>query len=155
AEAAPRGVAPPAFDELVPEARRRPVLDRARRGGRGRIVLVAVEPDQLVAEAQRRRRREAALAELVEPEAELSRHAGEKLEVRRAKMERAAFDRAFGAAEHVDVRGLAGGQAAGGVAAVGLSAAAKADADLVSEDLLRRAQRVERIGVQHLQELRD
>src|SRR5690606_12678841 len=44
-EAAPRGVAPPAFDELVPEARRGPVLDRPRRGGRGRIVLVAVKPD--------------------------------------------------------------------------------------------------------------
>src|SRR5690606_6105052 len=153
-EAAPRGVAPPAFDELVPEARRGPVLDRPRRGGRGRIVLVAVKPDQLVAEAQRLGRCETALAELVEAEAELPRHADEELEMRGAKMERAAFDRAFRAAEHVRVRDVGGrwGRAAAG-AARGPCLPAKADADFVRENLFRRAQLIERAGIQHLQKL--
>ena len=81
---------------------------------------------------------EAPLAEVREIEPELPRHAREQLEVRRREMERAAFDAALRAAEH--------GVAAG---------AAKADADLVREDLFRRAHLLERLGVQHLLQLRD
>ena len=92
-------VALPAFDELVPEARGRPILDGPRGGRRDLVVLVRVEPLQLVAEVQRRARAEAALAELGKVEAELPSHAREQLEVRGPEMKRAALDAAELAAE--------------------------------------------------------
>src|SRR5690606_20582093 len=120
-----------------------------RRGRHGRI-LAAVEAQQLVAEEQRRRRAEAALAELLETEIELPRHADQQLEVRRAEAERAALYAAFGAAELGFVVGTAGG---------GFRRAARrlpvSDADLVRENLLRRSHLVERLRVQDLLQLRD
>src|SRR5690606_36153595 len=143
-EAAAFRVAPPALDELVPEARGRPVLDRPGRRRGDRVILVAVQPDQLVAELERLGRAEAALAEIAEPEAELPRHPGEQLEVRRAEAERAAFDGALRIAELADRR----------TAADIVRSCREADADLVRENLLRFAHLLERIGVQHLEELR-
>src|SRR5690606_20479923 len=134
----------PAVDELVPEAGRRPVLDGPRRRGRDRVVLVPVKADQLVAEVQRRRCAEAALAEVAKAEPELSGHAHEQLEMRRTEAERAAVDRAFGIAELVL-----------GKIVPGTIFRGEADADLVREDLFRLAHLRHRVGVQHLQELRD
>src|SRR5690606_36003623 len=152
-EAAALGVPAPAFDEIVPEARGSPVLDGPRCGRRDRVVLVAVQPDQLVAEVERRGRAEAALAEVGETEPELTRHTREQLEVRRAEAERSAFDRSFGIAE-LDFRRVVLDIAAGSGRRPDTTFG-EADADLVREDLLRLAHLLDGVGVQHLQELRD
>src|SRR5690606_6648152 len=144
-EAAAFRVALPALDELVPEPRGRPVLDRpGRRRGHG-VVLVAVQLDQLVAELERRGRAEAALAEVAEAEAEVPRHAREQLEVRRAEAERAAFDRPLRIAE----------LAVGRRTFDAVCTCGEADADLVRENLLGFAHLLARVGVQHIAELRD
>src|SRR6188508_700898 len=73
-----------------------------------------------------------------EVELELPRHSCEQLEVGGPKVKRAAFDTAERAAE----QGVAAG-------------AAKADADLVGEDLLRCPHLIERLRVQDFLQLSD
>jgi hypothetical protein len=130
--------ASPPFDELVPEAGGGPVLDRTRRGRRNLVVLVCIEPLELVAEVQRRARTEAPFAKVHEIEPELPRHAHEQLKVSGRKVKGAAFDAAECAAEHSVAAG-----------------AAIADADFVGKDLLGRAHFLQALRVQHLLELGD
>src|SRR5882672_2255426 len=140
AHAAALAVALPASHELVPETGRRPILDGPGSRRRDRVALVGVEAQQLAAEEERWVGRHAALAEIRELEPELSRHAHEELEVGGPKVKRTAFDAPFRAAELRIVRA---------------ARRPVADADLVREDLLRRAHFLERLGVQDLLELRD
>src|SRR5688572_7377922 len=75
-------VASPALDELVPETGGRPVLDCPRGGRCYLVILVRVEPLQLVAKVQGGAGAEAPLAEIRKIEPELARHARKQLEVR-------------------------------------------------------------------------
>src|SRR4051812_788862 len=81
---------PQAGDELLPEAGGRPVLDRVGRTFGDRRVLVAVDAQELVAEEEGGRRAVAALAEILEAQAERGREADQPFEVGRREPEAAA-----------------------------------------------------------------
>src|SRR5690606_24781683 len=102
--AVPEGLEP--GDELLPEPRRRPVLDRVAGSLGGGGVLGAVHLEQLVAEEAGGGRAVVALAEVGEVEPERRREAQEPLEVGGPEAEPPALDGPLGGDEvRVDVVG--------------------------------------------------
>src|SRR5512135_2056953 len=83
--------------QLLPEAGRGPVLDGEARPFGDLRILVAVEPDQFVAEVERRGPPVPPLADLGEAQAEPLGHREQPLEMRGAEPEGAAIDRPLGA----------------------------------------------------------
>ena len=133
-------------DQLLPEAGGGPVLDGERRPHRLVVVVAAVEPEQLVAEEQRAPVAVAALAHVVEAQAEGGAEAQQPLEVGRPKAERAALDGPRGRYERrISLAvGVDGSPAGAEALLVDVD-----DPELVHQDLLALARRVERAGVDH------
>ena len=140
-----------AGDQLIPESRGGPVLDRVTGGLGGHVVLAAVEPDQFVTEEQGGLGAVNAPAHVLEGQTEFLRDAQQPFEMRRAETEHTAVDGAFGGDQLRIAVTLGLGIVDGCTVVCGR---VEYHADFVGEDFLGCAHALQGVGIEGFLQLR-